>query len=56
MKSKSVLVLSILLFLGIIFSVTGCQDFLIQRATNTTIKINLDLSKLVKTSRNQSIQ
>ena len=56
MKSKSVLVLSILLFLGIIFSVTGCQDFLIQRATNTTIKINLDLSKLVKTSRIQSIQ
>ena len=54
MKSKSIFVLSILMILGIILSVSGCQDFLIQRNANATININLDLSKLIKTARNQS--
>ena len=54
MKSKSIFILSILMILGIILSVSGCQDFLIQRNSNATININLDLSKLIKTARNQS--
>ena len=57
MKSKIFEVLSILLFVEILFCITGCKDLLIsQNAAKTSININLDLSKLIKTSRNQTSQ
>ena len=57
MKSKIFVVLSILLFVEILFCITGCKDLLIsQNAAKTSININLDLSKLIKTSRNQTSQ
>ena len=57
MKSKIFVVLSILLFVEILFCITGCKDLLIsQTAAKTSININLDLSKLIKTSRNQTSQ
>ena len=57
MKSKIFVVLSILLFVEILFCMTGCKDLLIsQNAAKTSININLDLSKLIKTSRNQTSQ
>ena len=57
MKSKIFVVLSILLFVENLFCITGCKDLLIsQNAAKTSININLDLSKLIKTSRNQTSQ
>ena len=57
MKSKFFLILSIFIFLGILFCFESCHNFFIsQNANKTTINISLDLSKLIKTSRNQSTE
>ena len=55
-KSKVVLFLSILTLLGTIFCIVSCDNFLSQNLGKTTININLDLSKLIKNSRNDDTQ
>ena len=55
-KSKVLLFLSILTLLGTIFCFVSCDNFLSQNLGKTTININLDLSKLIKNSRNDDIQ
>ncbi|MBP3448866.1 MAG: SUMF1/EgtB/PvdO family nonheme iron enzyme [Spirochaetaceae bacterium] len=55
MKSKKIIVFSVLVILGILFGITSCKNFLLD-TKKTTININLDLSKLIKTSRNQTSQ
>ena len=55
-KSKVVLFLSILTLLGTIFCIVSCDNFLSQNLGKTTININLDLSKLIKNSRNDATQ
>ena len=54
MKSKVFLFITLIL-VGILFGVSGCDNFL--NANNrATITFNLDLSKIVKTSRNETSQ
>lgn len=55
-KSKVLLFLSILTLLGTIFCFVSCDNFLSQNYGKTTININLDLSKLIKNSRNDDTQ
>ena len=55
-KSKVLLFLSILTLLGTIFCFVSCDNFLSQNLGKTTININLDLSKLIKNSRNDDTQ
>ena len=55
-KSKVVLFLSILTLIGTIFCIVSCDNFLSQNLGKTTININLDLSKLIKNSRNDDTQ
>ena len=55
-KSKVLLFLSILTLLGTIFCIVSCDNFLSQNLGKTTININLDLSKLIKNSRNDDTQ
>lgn len=55
MKSKKIIVFSVLVILGILFGITSCKNFLLD-TKKTTININLDLSKLIKTSRSDSTQ
>ena len=55
-KSKVLLFLSILTLLGTIFCIVSCDNFLSQNYGKTTININLDLSKLIKNSRNDDTQ
>lgn len=55
MKSKKIIVFSVLVFLGILFGITSCKNYLLD-TKKTTININLDLSKLIKTSRSDSTQ
>lgn len=52
MKSKIFFVSTFLLLVGILFCVQSCQDINSQK--RTTININLDLSNLIKSSRNES--
>ena len=53
MKSK--VFVFILILVGILFGVSGCDNFL--NANNqATVTFNLDLSKIVKTSRNETSQ
>lgn len=57
MKSKIFIILSIFIFLGILFCFESCHNlFTLQNGAKTTINISLDLSKLIKTSRNQSTE
>ena len=57
MKSKKIIVFSVLVILGILFGITSCKNFLLdENSKKTTININLDLSKIVKTSRNDTSQ
>lgn len=50
MKSKKIIVFSVLVILGILFGITSCKNFLLdENSKKTTININLDLSKIVKT-------
>ena len=53
-KSKVIFFLSILSLFGILFCVEGCQNDL--TFGKTTININLDLSKIIKTARNENSQ
>ena len=55
-KSKVILFLSILTLLGTFFCFVSCDNFLSQNLGKTTININLDLSKLIKNSRNDDTQ
>ena len=55
-KSKVLLFLSILTLLGTIFCIVSCDNFLSENLGKTTININLDLSKLIKNSRNDDTQ
>ena len=55
-KSKVLLFLSILTLLGTIFCIVSCDNFLSQNLGKTSININLDLSKLIKNSRNDDTQ
>ena len=55
-KSKVLLFLSILTLLGTIFCFVSCDNFLSQNLGKTTINIKLDLSKLIKNSRNDDTQ
>ena len=55
-KSKVLLFLSILTLLGTIFCIVSCDNFLSQNLGKATININLDLSKLIKNSRNDDTQ
>lgn len=55
MKSKKIIVFSVLVILGILFGITSCKNYLLD-TKKTTININLDLSKLIKTSRSDSTQ
>ena len=55
-KSKVVLFLSILTLLGTIFCIVSCDNFLSENLGKTTINIKLDLSKLIKNSRNDDAQ
>ena len=48
---KKISLLSFILIVSL-FSFIGCSDF-INLKTKTDININLDLSKLIKTSRNE---
>ena len=57
MKSKIFVVLSTLLFLGSLFCITSCNDLLTsQSSTKTNVKINLDVSKLIKNTRSAAVQ
>ena len=57
MKSKKIIVFSVLVILGFLFGITSCKNFLLdEKSKKTTININLDLSKIVKTSRNDTSQ
>ncbi len=57
MKSKIFAVLSALLFLGSLFCITSCNDLLTsQSSTKTNVKINLDVSKLIKNTRSAAVQ
>ena len=53
MKSKVFLFIALIL-VGILFGITSCQD--INNSNSATITFNLDLSKIVKTSRNETSQ
>ena len=53
MKSK-VFVFITLILVGILFVITSCQD--LNNSNSTTVTFNLDLSKIVKTSRNETTQ
>jgi uncharacterized repeat protein (TIGR02543 family) len=53
-KSKVIFFLSILSLFGILFCIESCQNDL--TFGKTTININLDLSKIIKTSRNENSQ
>ena len=55
-KSKVVLFLSILTMLGTFFCIVSCDNFLSQNYGKTTINIKLDLSKIIKTARNENSQ
>ena len=52
MKSK--IFISMLILVGILFCLTSCQD--INNSTSATVTFNLDLSKIIKTSRNETSQ
>ena len=52
MKSK-IFVFIALILVGILFGITSCDNFL-NAKNKTTININLDLSKILKTSRNET--
>ena len=57
MKSKIFVILSTLLFLGSLFCITSCNDLLTsQSSTKTNVKINLDVSKLIKNTRSAAVQ
>ena len=57
MKSKIFVVLSTLLFLGSLFCITSCNDLLTsQSSSKANIKINLDVSKLIKNTRSAAVQ
>lgn len=57
MKSKFFLILSIFIFLGILFCFESCHNFFtLQNGAKTTINISLDLSKIVKNPRNETSQ
>ena len=53
MKSK-IFVFIALILVGILFGITSCQD--INNSNSATVTFNLDLSKIVKTSRNETSQ
>ena len=53
-KSKVIFFLSILSLFGILFCIESCQNDL--TFGKTTININLDLSKIIKTARNENSQ
>ena len=52
MKSK--IFISMLILVGILFCLTSCQD--INNSTSATVTFNLDLSKIIKTSRIETSQ
>jgi formylglycine-generating enzyme required for sulfatase activity len=54
MKSKIFVFISILILVGLLFCVESCKNNLLEN--QATININLDLSKIVKTSRNDTSQ
>ena len=54
MKSKIFVFISILILVGILFCVVSCQD--LNNSNLATITFNLDLSKIIKTSRNENSQ
>ena len=57
MKSKIFVVLSTLLFLGSLFCITSCNDLLTsQSSSKANVKINLDVSKLIKNTRSAAVQ
>ena len=53
MKSKIFVFIS-LIFIGILLGLTSCQD--LNNSKQATIDINLDLSKILKKSRNETTQ
>ncbi len=53
MKSK-IFVFIALILVGILFGITSCQD--LNNSNSATITFNLDLSKILKTSRNETSQ
>ena len=53
MKSK-IFVFIALILVGILFGITSCQD--INNSNSATVTFNLDLSKILKTSRNETSQ
>ena len=52
MKSKIFVFISILILVGILFCVASCKNNFLEN--HATIKINLDLSKIIKNPRNSS--
>ena len=53
MKSK-IFVFIALILVGILFGITSCQD--LNNSNSATVTFNLDLSKILKTSRNETSQ
>ena len=54
MKSK-IFIFTTLILVVFLFVITSCDNFL-NAKNKTTININLDLSKILKTSRNENSQ